>query len=310
VYVEATDVVKNYGSTRVLDGLSLRIDKPIVYSLLGPNGAGKTTLLSILAGIQKPNSGKVLLKGYEATSVEAKRIAGYCPQDYSLYERLSGWDNIFFYASLYDVPKNEAKRRAEELLNMLNLENYASQRVSKYSGGMKKKLSLIVSLLHDPEVVLLDEPTEGLDPDSRTKVWEMVKRMKSEGKVVIIATHNMDEADKFSDIVGIIDRGRLLAEDSPENLKRVYGPPSVIEIALPEKPPEKLLSDLGKVSEEFYVDEYTLKVHVDDPDRAVPVLTELIYEAGSKIEALRVLKPTLEDVFFKITGRRLKQDGF
>jgi len=306
VYVEAVDVVKYYGLTKVLDEVSLRIDKPMIYSLLGPNGAGKTTLLSILAGIQRPSSGRVMIKGFEATSTEAKYIVGYCPQEYSLYERLSGWDNIFFYASLYGIPRNEAKKRAEELLNMLNLEDYASERVSKYSGGMRKKLSLIVSLIHNPGVVILDEPTEGLDPDSRIKVWEIVKKMRNEGKAIIVATHNMDEADKFSDMVGIIDRGKLLTEGTPENLKKVHGPPSVIEVVVTEKPSEKLIRDLGKVAEKFYIDENILRVHVDDPDKAVPMLTELIYSAGLKIEVLKVVKPTLEDVFFRLTGRGLK----
>jgi len=306
VLVEAIDVVKYYGETKVLDGVSLRIDKPTIYSLLGPNGAGKTTFLSILAGIQRPSSGRVMIKGFEATSTEAKYIVGYCPQEYSLYERLSGWDNIFFYASLYGIPRNEAKKRARELLDRLNLGDHASERVSKYSGGMRKKLSLIVSLIHDPDVVILDEPTEGLDPDSRIKVWEIVEKMVKEGKVIIVATHNMDEADRFSNIVGIIDRGRLLAEDTPENLKKAYGPPSVIEVVVSGKPSEKLIRDLGKVAESFYIDENILRVHVDDPDKAVPMLTELIYSAGLKIEVLRVVRPTLEDVFFKLTGRGLR----
>ncbi|ADM27617.1 ABC transporter related [Ignisphaera aggregans DSM 17230] len=306
MYVEALDVVKYYGSVEVLKKVSLRIEKPMVYSLLGPNGAGKSTFLNILAGVQKPSSGRVLIKGFDVSSAEAKHIIGYCPQDVALYERLSGWDNIFFYASLYGVPRSEAKRRAGELLKLLNLESYASQRVAKYSGGMKKKLSLIVTLIHDPEVVILDEPTEGLDPESRLKVWGVVKRLRDEGKVVIIATHNMDEADRLSDRVGIIDRGKLLVEDSPENLKRMYGPPSVVEIVLRERPSENLIKRLREASKGAYSDERTLKIHVEEPDRAIPMLTELIYEAGSRIDSLKVVRPTLEDVFFRLTGRRLE----
>jgi len=306
MHVEASDVVKYYGSVEVLKGVNLRIEKPLVYSLLGPNGAGKTTLLSILAGVQKPSRGRVLIKGFDAASAEAKRVIGYCPQDAALYERLSGWDNIFFYAALYGVPRSEAKRRAGELLDLLNLREYASQRVAKYSGGMKKKLSLIVTLIHDPEIVVLDEPTEGFDPESRFKVWGLVKKLRDEGRVVIIATHNMDEADRLSDRVGIINGGRLIVEDSPENLKRVYGPPSVVEAVLTEEPSEGLVKRLREASKGIYADGRTLKIHVEDPDRAVPLLTEIIYGAGSRIDSLRVVRPTLEDVFFRLTGRRLE----
>ncbi|MEL9940664.1 MAG: ABC transporter ATP-binding protein [Ignisphaera sp.] len=303
------NVEKRYGSRRVLNNVSLRIGRGVMYSLLGPNGSGKTTLLSIVVGVLKPDGGRVLINGRPPDDPDTRLHIGYCPQEPAIYERLSGWDNIFFYAKLYGVPKEDAYRRARELAEAIGLGEYLKVRVGKYSGGMMKKLSLIVSLLHDPDILVLDEPTTGLDPSSRREVWDLLLKLRKEGRTVLMATHYMDEADVLSDTVGIMDSGVLLAEDHPENLKKRYGPPAVVAIKLADKP---MNIDIGKAVEglgdRYYLDGDTLKVYVEDPDVVLPKLVERLYERGIRVDFVKVDRPTLEDVFHKLTGKRLKQE--
>ena len=303
------NVTKYYGSRRVLNNVSLRIRRGVMYSLLGPNGSGKTTLLSIVAGVLKLDSGRVLINGRPPDDLDIRSRIGYCPQEPAIYGRLSGWDNVFFYAKLYGVPKDDARRRALELAEILGLHEYLKVRIDKYSGGMKKKLSLIVSLLHDPDILVLDEPTAGLDPSSRREVWDLLLKLRKEGKTVLMATHYTDEADMLSDAVGIMNSGVLLAEDHPENLKKRYGPSAVVVIKLAEKP---MNIDIGKVIEglgdRYYLDEDTLKVYVEDPDVMLPKLVERLYERGIRVDLVKVDRPTLEDVFHRLTGKRLEQE--
>ena len=306
MYLVVENITKYYGSKKVLDNINIEIEKPMIYSLLGPNGAGKTTLMNIIVGVQKPSSGKVLVKGLKPDDPKTRSLIGYCPQEPALYERLTGWDNIMFYAKLYNVPAGEARRRAKELLELLDMEKYARMRVARYSGGMKKKLALITSLIHDPEIIVLDEPTTGMDPGIRRSVWDLLLKLRREGKVLLLATHYMEEADQLSDMVGIIDQGKLLVEGPPEVLKRKYGPPSVVVVQLTSKPSEELLNAIREVSSEYYVEDNVLKIHVNNPDKAVPKLINTIYETGSRIELLKITRPTLEDVFLKLTGRRLE----
>ncbi len=300
------NLVKKYGGKTVLDNISFEINKPGVYSLLGPNGAGKTTLLNILAGITKPTSGKVEILGRDPRDTSVKKNIGFCPQDPSLYNMLTGWENVKLYATIYDLKWSEVFDRVKEYVKLLGLEKDMDKLIAKYSGGMLKKLSLIITLIHDPEILILDEPTTGLDPGVRREVWDLINSLREKGKVVILATHYMEEADKLSDHVWIIDRGKIIAEGPPGELKKKYGPPSVIELVFPEEPSNDVVDRLSKAYGEIHLDGVKAKIYTSEPDKIVPELVNSIYRSGFSLTSLRVVKPTLEDVFLKLTGRRLE----
>jgi ABC-2 type transport system ATP-binding protein len=307
--VSINNVVKKYDSHVALNGVSLRIDRPIMHSLLGPNGAGKTTLINIIVGLLKPDEGSVSILGRSPTDPEARYLIGYCPQEHGLIERLTGYDNALFYGRLYGLQKKNIIERVNEFAEPLGLSrDDLKRRVEGYSGGMKRKLALIVSLIHDPKILVLDEPTTGMDPGVRRQVWDLLLRLKREGKTILLATHYMEEADRLSDNVSIMDRGRIIAEGTPEQLKRTYGPRTVITLRLEEQPTDRLKTILSEVASTFYFERDTLRIQVEDPDTSVPVILERLYSNGFHVLEFRIMKPTLEDVFIRLTGRRIEEE--
>lgn len=304
----AEGLVKYFDSRAVLNGVSWAVEVPGVYSLLGPNGAGKSTFLSILVGLVKPDQGRVLVKGSNPAEVATRRIIGYCPQDPGLVEHISGYDNLLFYGRLYGLSGREILRRAKDLSDRLGLsDRELRMRVGKYSGGMKRKLALIASMLHEPEVLVLDEPTTGLDPGSRHTVWELLRELRSSGRTIVLATHSTEEADALSDRVAIMDRGRIIAEDSPSRLKERYGPKSVLELRFGGELSEGALRVIEKYSSGYYVDEGVAKLHVEDPKTCVPALIGELYSKGYSVVEFKLVTPTLEDVYLRLTGRRLEE---
>ncbi|MEM3714524.1 MAG: ATP-binding cassette domain-containing protein, partial [Nitrososphaeria archaeon] len=190
------------------------------FGLLGPNGAGKTTTVNILCGLIKPTSGYVMVGGYNVLkeSTKVKELIGVCPQETAIYPYLTGAENVELFGNLYALDKNTLKTRRNMLLEKMGLTQDAKRRVEKYSGGMKRRLSLILALIHDPQIIFLDEPTIGMDPQSRHAVWDFMIELKKEGKTIFLTTHYMEEAEALCDHVGIIDHGKLIALDSPREL--------------------------------------------------------------------------------------------
>jgi ABC-2 type transport system ATP-binding protein len=302
------EVVKYFDSRKALDKVSIKINGPLIFGLLGPNGAGKTTLLSIIAGIIEPDEGWVRINGLEPKSPEARKNLGYYPQEHGLIEHLSGYDNALFYGRLYGLPKREIVRKTRDLARRLGLSEIDLKRkVGTYSGGMKKKLALAISILHDPEVLVLDEPTTGMDPPTRREVWELLLSLRREGKIVILATHYMEEAEILSDVVAVIHQGRILTEGTPEELKKKYGPKTVVELKLEEKPRKGMADLVAKHTNLYYLNETSLKIHVDEPETLVPALIRDLYSAGYHVAELRLRRPSLEDVFLKLAGRRIDE---
>ncbi len=303
------DVVKKFNNRIALNNINLKIKKGMVYSLLGPNGAGKTTLLNIIAGLLKPDHGRVLInETLEPHSIEAKKILSYCPQEPALYDKMTGLENIMFYARLYGLNDREAYRRAKELLELVGLWREANKLVGKYSGGMKKRLNIAISLINDPEILLLDEPTTGLDPIVRRTIWDLIEKLKIEGKTIVLATHYMEEADALSNKVAIINEGKVIVEGTPRELKEKYGPKSVVSIEV-EKPlleQERLRSVLKDFSTTVYISNNNINIHIDEPDKYVPSIVNKLYSIGYNLLSLKITKPTLEDVFIRLTGRRLE----
>jgi len=296
IVLEVTNVVKRFGSVEVLRGVSLSVARGSLVSLLGPNGSGKTTLLRIVAGILKPSSGGVTFSG---------RVLSYLPQELGLFEELSGWDNLLFYARLYGLERGYALRRARELLEKLGLLDYAKTVVAKYSGGMARKLSLVAALLPEADLYVLDEPTTGLDPVSRQAAWELIDELKGGGRAVLLSTHYMEEAERLSDYVYLIHRGSVVAEGTVEELKRVYAPRSVIELRVYGNPQAAVEALRVGGFEVYACGDDAVRVYSTSPREEVPKLVSALYAGSLRVRSLSIVEPTLEDVFVRLTGERL-----
>jgi ABC-2 type transport system ATP-binding protein len=214
------NLTKRFEDVTAVDGLCLNVTKAELFGLLGPNGAGKTTTINVLCGLTEPSSGSVQVAGHDIRKdiTQVKKIIGVCPQETPVYTYLTGRENIELFGNLYEMTKEKLKERSEKLLQILGLSEDADRRVGKYSGGMKRRLNLIMALIHDPEIAFLDEPTVAMDPQARHAVWEFIRGLKKAGKTIILTTHYMEEAQELCDRVGIIDRGKLIALGSPKDL--------------------------------------------------------------------------------------------
>jgi ABC-2 type transport system ATP-binding protein len=217
-------LTKDYGDIRAVDGLTLSISEAEVFGLLGPNGSGKTTTINCLTGILKPTSGIIRVGGFDVQTqgVEARQIMGVSPQETAVYQYLTGKENVELFGKLYSVSKGALGPRVDYVLEKVGLMEESGRRVGKYSGGMKRRVSIAMALVTDPKIVLLDEPTVGMDPQARRSVWDFILELRDKGKTVVLTTHYMEEADELCDEVGIIDHGRLIALGSPTDLKEKY----------------------------------------------------------------------------------------
>ncbi len=308
--IEAQNLTKKFGDFLAVDNLNLKIKKGEVFGFLGPNGAGKTTSINMMVGLLRPSSGKVLINGEEVEKID-KGIIGICPQELVLWDNLTCHESLKLMGDMYEVPKNTLNKRIEQLLKDLFLEDKANTRVSNLSGGMKRRLNLAMAVIHEPEIVLLDEPSEGLDPQSRRVLWNYIQSMRDvEGKTVILTTHIMDEADRLSDRVAIIDHGQLLKLDTPENLKKVIGEGDVVEIALSDPKINKevinALKGLQHVLSVIEVDG-TINLRALDAVSKLPRVMETVEQSGAHIADLSMRQNTLEDVFIELTGTRLRE---
>jgi ABC-2 type transport system ATP-binding protein len=234
--IKAENLKKHYGATVAVDDVSFEVQKGQTFGLLGPNGAGKTTTIQLLCGLLKPDAGKITLDGKtDPGLVEVRMSLGVVPQALALYEELSALENLRFFGRIYGLGGRKLKDRIDKCLDIAGLTQRSKERISKYSGGMKRRLNMVCSLLHDPPILLLDEPTVGVDPQSRNLIFETIENMSKEGRTIIYTTHYMEEAQRLCDRVAIIDHGRILDMDSVENLIRRHGGPSHIEAEFEEK---------------------------------------------------------------------------
>jgi len=219
------ELTKDYGEVRAVDGLTLTIPEAEVFGLLGPNGSGKTTTINCLTGLLKPTSGTVEVEGYDVQTHgrEARGVMGVSPQETAVYSYLTGRENVELFGQLYAVPKGKLRGRVDYVIEKVGLVDDAGRRVGRYSGGMKRRVSIAMALVTDPKVVLLDEPTVGMDPQSRRAIWDFVMELKDAGKTILLTTHYMEEAEEICDRVGVIDRGKLIELGTPSSLKAKYG---------------------------------------------------------------------------------------
>lgn len=308
--IETQNLTKKYNGFLAVDGLNLRIKRGEVFGFLGPNGAGKTTSIKMMVGLLKPTEGGVLIEGEEIESVEKGKI-GVCPQDLVIWDGLTCEENITLIGDMYEVPGNVLKERIKQLLHDLILSDKTKTLASQLSGGMKRRLNLAMALIHEPEIVVLDEPSAGLDPQSRLVLWEYIHSLsKEKGKTIILTTHLMEEADRLSDRIAIMDHGKLLVLDTPESLKKKIGRGDVVEIQLsnPEMN-DKVVSLMRSMEGIEEVKEIKGKVNVRafDAVSKLPGMIRSIEEMGINIVDTSIRRNTLEDVFIHLTGRGLRE---
>jgi len=307
--IEVQNVTKRFGEIVAVNNVSFNVRKGEIFSLLGPNGAGKTTLVNIITCQLNPDSGTCKVFGMDVTKKqkEIKRLIGFCPQEIVLYDFLSARENLKFFADLYNLPSKEAKTRIEEMLSLVGLSSRADDKIRTYSGGMKRRLNIAAAFLHDPQILILDEPTTGLDPSSRRAIWDLITTFKEEGKTVLMSTHYMDEAESLSNRVAIMDQGKIIALDTPKKLKKMLEEKSAIQLEC-RKLTKKAVEELSKISttHKVAVKENLIRIVVKDVDETLPKAIEIALKNGAWIEKAIVLEPTLEDVFIKLTGKTLE----
>ena len=308
--LEAVDLTKKYDDLVAVDGLNIKIKKGEVFGFLGPNGAGKTTSIKMMVGLLRPTSGKVLVNGKDVQNIDKETI-GICPQELMLWENLTCKESLDLMADMYEVPKKIRDPRVHQLLDDLFLSEKADTVVSKLSGGMKRRLNLALAVIHEPEIVVLDEPSEGLDPQSRRVLWNYIRAMRDEeGKTVILTTHIMDEADQLSDRIAIIDHGKLIRLDTPENLKKEIGEGDVVDMKLSDI---SLNQDLINILDDQ--DDVISAVEVNGRIiiRALgavgklPMMMEKVENLNGRVADISVRQNTLEDVFIDLTGTGLRE---
>lgn len=309
-------LAKSYAQRQVLKDINLEIDNEI-FAFLGPNGSGKTTLVNILCGLLKKDTGSVYIDGFDPfeTPAQARSKIGMVPQETALYEFLTAKENLDFHARFYGVPGLQRKKRIDEMLELAQLSDRATDLVHTFSGGMKRRLSLVRALLHDPEIIILDEPTLGVDVQNRNDIWNKIKEIKKQ-KTVLINTNYMDEADRLADRCAIIDNGTIITVDSPENLKVNHAGGVELEARVQATKTEitnlktKLLkiSNALKISNEPSADIHLIKMPAKkEPNQLLTDVAQVFKETGQIIiKNLQVRVPTLDDVFLELTGKKLR----
>jgi ABC-2 type transport system ATP-binding protein len=308
--IEARDLTKKFDNLMAVDGLNIKIKKGEVFGFLGPNGAGKTTSIRMMVGLLKPTSGEILIDGIDVKKIE-KGTIGICPQELMLWENLTCKESLNLMADMYEVPKNIKIERIQKLLNDLFLTEKADTVVSKLSGGMKRRLNLALSVIHEPDVVVLDEPSEGLDPQSRRVLWNYIRSMRDdEGKTVILTTHIMDEADTLSDRIAIIDHGKLIRLDTPENLKNEIGEGDIVDMKLSDISLNQdlinLLNDQDDVISAVEVSGRII-IRALNAVGKLPVMMKTVEKLNVRVADISVRQNTLEDVFIDLTGTGLRE---
>jgi ABC-2 type transport system ATP-binding protein len=308
--IETRDLTKKYRELTAVDHLNLTVDHGEVFGLLGPNGAGKTTIISMLCTIIKPTSGRASVNGYDILKRAGKvrRSIGIVFQDPSIDDRLTGRENLQLHACLYDVPSDLAKKRIAEVLELVGLEDRADFAMKTYSGGMRRRLELARGLLHHPTVLFLDEPTLGLDPQTREHLWEYIENLAKSTKItIILTTHYMEEADQLCKRIAIIDYGKIKVIDTPANLKTTLKG-DVITVTTAES--EKLAARFNELRLAPRVDVSTdaIRLTVPNAEKLIPKLIKIATDIGIEVSSVSIHRPTLNDVFLHYTGRNIRAE--
>jgi ABC-2 type transport system ATP-binding protein len=309
--IETHDISKKYDDFTAVNGVNLKVPKNSVYGVLGPNGAGKTTLISMLCTILHPTGGTATVNGYDVTKnpKEVRESIGIVFQSRALDDILTGREHLEMHASLYGVPKDVRENRIEEILDLIALGTKADEFVKTYSGGMKRRLEIGRGLIHRPKVLFLDEPTLGLDPQTRESIWEYIQELNQNQDVsVLMTTHYMEEADKLCDEIAIINQGQIITADSPKNLKRELKADTItMQVDKLEEFTEKV-EKLDFVKETYVMDS-EIKLMVERGENLVAELVNFANDNNIFVYSIELEHPNLEDVFLKYTGRTIQGEG-
>ncbi|MBI5296125.1 MAG: ATP-binding cassette domain-containing protein [Chloroflexi bacterium] len=309
--LEVKNLVKHYGDFQAVKGVSFNIEEGEIFSLLGPNGAGKTTTISMLSTLYTPTSGAATISGHSVTRepMAVRQVIGVVPQDLALYEDLTARENLIFWGQMYDLSGKALTARVDEVLEQIGLTDKANNRVKTYSGGMKRRVNIGVGLLHKPKLLFMDEPTVGIDPQSRRAILDTVKALNKQGMTLLYTTHYMEEAEELSDRVGIIDHGELIAIGTQKELTHQVGESETLVLHVGENDDSEALAlALNGVAGVIKAEATDHEVSVICPE-AEDVLAGVVTKAnerGIKIRSIDIREPNLEAVFLHLTGRALR----
>ncbi len=308
--IETQRLTKTYNSLKAVDNLDIKVESGEIFGLLGPNGAGKTTAISMLCTILKPTYGTATVNGFDIVK-EANKVRksiGIVFQDPSIDDRLTGKENLYMHANLYGVPASEQKERINRVLKLVELEDRADDLMRTYSGGMRRRLELGRGLIHYPKVLFLDEPTVGLDPQTRDHIWKYIKELKKAHDItVVLTTHYMDEADRLSDRIAIMDHGKIVVLDSPPKLKETLEG-DVIVVRANNINFLKQVVNTSLSQNQTQIVDGALEITVRNGKAVMPRIMELATQNKIYVESLLLREPNLEDVFLHYTGRTIRQD--
>src|SRR5438874_7883930 len=304
--IEMLDLCKSFGKFQAVDHLSLTVRRGEIFGLLGPNGSGKTTTINMISGLSVPTSGEVRVMGYDVRrqSRQVRQILGSVPQETALYEELSAWTNMDFHADLFGIRRKEKKGRITKLLELVQLLDRKDSRVGAFSGGMKRRLALARALLHDPQLIYLDEPTLGVDVQSRRAIWDYCLSLRDQGKTVLITTNYLEEAQALCERLAIIDHGKLITVDTPAHLKQTYGG-TILELETSHP-----FAEVGQIKKlpgvkEVQQEGRRLKVTTAGVDHIVPQIVNIVSQ-DAELRDLAVREPTLDEIFLQLTGTALR----
>ncbi len=307
--IECRGLEKSYKNIKALKGLDLSIQEGTIYGLLGPNGAGKSTFINIVAGLVRADAGSLSVAGKSipGESNAVKKKMGFVPQDLAIYEDLTAYENISFFTSLYGLSGKEKRKKVEKALEFVSLTDRKKDLVKTYSGGMKRRLNLACGICHEPEILFLDEPTVGIDPQSRNHIMESIRKLNKNGMTVIYTTHYMEEAESLCDRIGIIDHGKIIAEGTLDDLQKIISENELLFI--------EATGDIGaltgKISKtvgilEAYAEENGILVKHNGQKGILENIIKHATDTGSEIHSMESRRPNLEDVFLSLTGRTLR----
>lgn len=312
--IEIDSLSKKFGNVLAVDDISLKVKEGEIFGFLGPNGAGKSTTMMILTTLLKPTIGRALVAGYDVVS-QAKQVRqniGYVQQEISVDEYLTGRENLILQARLNHIPKHLVDTRIDEILDLIELSEKQNMSVNTYSGGMRKRLDIAGGLLHRPKVLILDEPTVGLDIQTRRKIWEYIKKIHDEFEMTIfLSTHYMEEADKLCDRIGIIDYGKIQVIDAPQTMKNALGNEVIIfTINNNEEKKSNLIAKIKDIEfvKEISTNQNGITVFSSKGTEVIPLIFQLSSNMEIKINSISLTQPTLDDVFISYTGRDLRDD--
>ena len=305
IAIEAVNLVKVFGGFRAVDGVNLKVEEGTIFGLLGPNGAGKSTTIRLILGLLKPTSGYVKVFGIsvEKNRKEVLKITGYMPQQFSLYEDLTVEENMRLYASMYGIKSKEANERIQQLMDEFNLREIRNRLAGKLSGGMKQRLALAVALIHNPKLLVVDEPTAGVDPPLRRYFWEKFRELRRRGVTILVTTHYMDEAENC-DRIALMSRGRVAAEGTPLQIKRLAFGGDLVELVVEGDPRPKLINLDAQILEFEKDGSYSrLRLLVSDASEKLVLLTKNFEKEGIKVVRAYPVYVSLEDAFIRLTSR-------